>query len=133
MSDAKPLYLQIRDQLKHQMSAGTLAPGQKLPSSRQLATDLGVSRITVTNAYAELEADGLVVSRTGSGTYVAPEWEGKAKGQPAPVPVMPAWQRALMDAGPDSGLNGPHPWREALIRKSQSGRPDGLSFAQARG
>src|SRR5688572_28032150 len=133
MSDAKPLYLQIRDQLKHQMSAGTLAPGQKLPSSRQLAADLGVSRITVTNAYAELEADGLVVSRTGSGTYVAPEWERKAKGQPAPVPVMPGWQRALLEAGPDGALNGPHPWRETLVRKSQSAGPDGLSFAQARG
>src|SRR5687767_4274973 len=104
MSDSKPLYLQIRDQLKHQMASGTLAPGQKLPSSRQLASDLGVSRITVTNAYAELEADGLVASRTGSGTYVAPEWERSAKsgtGEPASLPLMPAWQRALSEPGPD--------------------------------
>ena len=135
MSDAKPLYLQIRDQLKHQMAAGTLAPGQKLPSSRQLAVDLGVSRITVTNAYAELEADGLVVSRTGSGTYVAPEWERGGKGQPAPLPIVPAWQRALSEPGPNGAMNGPHPWREALIRKSQwpDGRPEGISFARARG
>src|SRR5688572_10469416 len=137
MSDAKPLYLQIRDQLKHQMSVGTLAPGQKLPSSRQLATDLGVSRITVTNAYAELEADGLVVSRTGSGTYVAPEWERNGKGLSghAPLPIVPAWQRALSEPGPNGALNSPHPWREALIRKSQwpDGRPEGISFARARG
>ena len=138
MSDAKPLYLQIRDQLKHQMASGALAPGQKLPSSRQLAADLGVSRITVTNAYAELEADGLVESRTGSGTYVAPEWERgpkSVKGQAAPQPVVPAWQRALSELGPDGIPNGPHPGREALLRKCQWPllRPDGISFALARG
>ena len=132
MSDAKPLYLQIKDQLKQQIATGTLAAGQRLPSSRQLAADLRVSRITVTNAYAELEADGLVVSRTGSGTYVAKEWDGAVKGRPTALPVVPAWQRALT-AEPATGT--PHPVREALVRRAQwmANRPGAINFSVARG
>jgi GntR family transcriptional regulator/MocR family aminotransferase len=66
-----PLYRQIEDFLREQIHAGALPPEMRLPSSRELADDLGVNRITVTNAYAELEADGMIYSRPGSGTYVA--------------------------------------------------------------
>jgi GntR family transcriptional regulator / MocR family aminotransferase len=130
-----PLYLQIKEQLRAQIASGTLAAGSRLPSSRQLAADLGVSRITVTNAYAELEADGLIVSRTGSGTYVAPQWElpragrtGGATGEAA----LPQWQRRLLD---EPVVGAVHPAREALVRRSQRSDPRRkmLSFAQARG
>jgi len=67
----KPLYLQVADQLRMQIENGELAPDTRLPASRRLARQLGVNRITVVNAYAELEAEGLVVSRVGSGTFVA--------------------------------------------------------------
>ena len=75
-----PLYQQIRTHLQQGILSGSLAPNTRLPSSRQLARDLGVNRITVETAYSELEADGLVFSRVGSGTYVLP---------PAPMPLQP--------------------------------------------
>jgi DNA-binding transcriptional MocR family regulator len=67
----KPLYLQVADQLRTQIENGELPPDTRLLASRRLARQLGVNRITVVNAYAELEAEGLVVSRVGSGTFVA--------------------------------------------------------------
>lgn len=69
----QPLYLQVAEQLRRQIESGELAPQTRLPPSRILAKKLGVNRITIVNAYAELEAEGLVVSRVGSGTFVAAE------------------------------------------------------------
>jgi len=68
-----PLYQQIKNHLRQGILSGSLPPETRLPASRQLAHDLGVNRITVENAYSELEADGLVFSRVGSGTYVLPQ------------------------------------------------------------
>ncbi|MBK9614209.1 MAG: PLP-dependent aminotransferase family protein [Uliginosibacterium sp.] len=67
-----PLFRQIEQQLREQIEEGRYPPGARLPSTRQLAEELGVSRITVKNAYAELESDGLIGPREGSGTYVLP-------------------------------------------------------------
>ena len=67
----RPLYLQIKDQLREQIERGTLLPGAKLPSSRTLAQELGVSRVTVVNAYAELEVEGLADGHVGRGTFVS--------------------------------------------------------------
>src|SRR3954470_13955865 len=69
---ATPLYQQIETHLRQSIIAGMLAPATRLPAARQVAQDLGVSRITVENAYAALESDGLVERRAGSGTYVLP-------------------------------------------------------------
>lgn len=69
---ATPLYQQITDYLRQGILSGSLAPDTRLPASRQLARDLGVNRITVETAYDELEADGLVFSKVGSGTYILP-------------------------------------------------------------
>ena len=65
-----PLYQQIKTHLQQGILSGSLPPDTRLPASRQLARDLGVNRITVETAYSELEADGLIYSRVGSGTYV---------------------------------------------------------------
>ena len=65
-----PLYQQIKTHLQQGILSGSFAPDTRLPASRQLARDLGVNRITVETAYSELEADGLIYSRVGSGTYV---------------------------------------------------------------
>jgi len=67
-----PLYHQIESYLRQGILSGSLPPDMRLPACRQLAQDLGVNRTTVENAYAKLEADGLVFSRMGSGTYVLP-------------------------------------------------------------
>lgn len=66
-----PLYQQIENFLRREIISGMLQPDTRLPATRQLAQNLGVNRITVANAYAGLEAHGLVYTRLGAGTYVA--------------------------------------------------------------
>jgi GntR family transcriptional regulator / MocR family aminotransferase len=66
-----PLAVQISGQLEAAVTGGVLRAGDRLPSSRDLAATLGVSRTVVTNAYARLFAEGWLEGRHGSGTYVA--------------------------------------------------------------
>jgi GntR family transcriptional regulator len=67
-----PMYKQVTDQIKDAIAAGDLKPNDKLPSVRELSEALNVSAITVKRAYADLEADGFVVTRAGLGSFVAP-------------------------------------------------------------
>ncbi|MDA1277012.1 MAG: GntR family transcriptional regulator [Verrucomicrobia bacterium] len=66
-----PLYQQIVDQLKCEISENRLKPGVPLPSFRALAEDLLVSVITVKRAYEELEREGIIYRRQGLGTFVS--------------------------------------------------------------
>ena len=66
-----PIYEQISSQLKSQIIAGALAPGEALPSIRSLAKDLRISVITTTRAYDELEAEGFLYTVAGKGCFVA--------------------------------------------------------------
>lgn len=66
-----PLYLQLKDQIRQQIETGAWRPGFKLPTERELASILGVSRNTVSMAYRELEAEGELVSSQGKGTFVS--------------------------------------------------------------
>lgn len=66
-----PLYLQLSDQLKSMILSGSLTTGQRLATERTMSENLQVSRNTISLAYYELEKEGLVISRQGSGTYVA--------------------------------------------------------------
>lgn len=65
-----PLYAQLAERLRAAIATGDLAPGELLPSVRQLATRLRLNPGTVVQAYRELETSGLVELRQGSGTYV---------------------------------------------------------------
>jgi GntR family transcriptional regulator/MocR family aminotransferase len=118
-----PLYRQIEKFLREGILSGNLAPDTRLPATRELARDLGVNRITVGNAYAELEADGLICSQVGSGTYVLPPWQI----QPAPgaedVGPWPLWQQDLRRRSDTS--------KRDLILKllNESQHPDPISFA----
>lgn len=67
----EPLYSQIYRQLRDQIIAGTLAPGDALPSIRSLARDLRISVITTKRAYDELERDGFIVTAAARGCFVA--------------------------------------------------------------
>lgn len=62
---------QVHSQLRGLITTGRLAADERLPSVRQLASDLGIAPGTVAKAYRQLEEDGLVVSRTGAGTRVS--------------------------------------------------------------
>src|SRR5689334_5372139 len=65
-----PIFRQIYDGLRRAILDGRLRPGQRIPSTRSLAADLGVSRLPVLNAYEQLLHEGYLVGRTGSGTFV---------------------------------------------------------------
>ena len=67
------LQAQIYDGVRRAILDGVLTPGSRVPSSRALAADLGVSRTTSLLAYEQLAAEGYLESRRGSGTYVARE------------------------------------------------------------
>lgn len=67
----KPLYLQIKDQIKEAILKGELKEGDLLPSVRGFAIDLGVSVLTTRRVYDELEDEGFAVSQAGRGTFVA--------------------------------------------------------------
>ena len=66
-----PIYRQLDASLRRMILDGTLVAGQKLPSTRQLAQELGISRITVKSVYEQLVAEGYTQARTGSGTFVS--------------------------------------------------------------
>lgn len=70
-----PLYLQLVRRIEAGIEAGQLAPGQSLPSERELAAMTGLSRVTVRKAVATLVEAGRLVQRRGSGTFVAPRVE----------------------------------------------------------
>ena len=67
----QPIYDQIYAQIKAQIIAGKLAPGEALPSIRALAKDLRISVITTKRAYDELEAEGFLYTVAGKGCFVA--------------------------------------------------------------
>lgn len=70
-TDSTPIYEQITRQLRAKIVSGELAPGAALPSMRLLAKELRISVITTKRAYEELEREGLIVTQTGRGSFVA--------------------------------------------------------------
>lgn len=74
-----PLYLQIVNSLKREVSEGRLPAGTPLPSFRGLAGDLLVSVITVKRAYEELEREGIIRRRQGLGTFVSEVAPGRSR------------------------------------------------------
>lgn len=70
-TDSAPIYEQITRQLRAKIVSGELTAGQALPSMRLLARELRISVITTKRAYEELEREGLIVTQTGRGSFVA--------------------------------------------------------------
>ncbi|HTU33545.1 MAG TPA: PLP-dependent aminotransferase family protein [Candidatus Acidoferrum sp.] len=75
-----PLYAQIYAAYRARILAGELQAGQQIPSTRELAAELGISRIPVLDAYAQLLAEGYFESRVGSGTFVSGSLPGGLDG-----------------------------------------------------
>ena len=109
-----PLAVQISAQLQAAVTGGVLRAGDRLPSSRDLATTLGVSRTVVTNAYARLFAEGWLEGRHGSGTYVADVATPPVPPRTAPLPLplpgsiaqMPSIEALKSANEPDQGRSG---------------------------
>src|SRR5215813_4516390 len=69
--DRRPIYRQVAEEIKALIARGELAEGATLPPVRQLAADLGVNMNTIATAYRELQDEGLLAVRHGSGAVVA--------------------------------------------------------------
>lgn len=95
-ADSRPLYVQIMDAVRRGLVRGTLGPEDPLPSVRELASDLRVNPRTVSQAYAQLEREGVVHIRHGKGTFVAPEV--RPDQQQRPRLAKEVARRALADA-----------------------------------
>src|ERR1700761_8057197 len=96
-SAPQPLRAQLETSLREAIRDGRLRGGERLPSSRELARGLGVSRGMVQECYGQLLAEGYLISRGGSATRVADIRERPAEAaSPAPAPARPHLDRALI-------------------------------------
>ena len=69
--DVRPIYAQIIDGVKEQITAGILRTGDKLPSVRELASELAINPNTIQRSYRSLEAEGWIVTVPGKGCFVS--------------------------------------------------------------
>ena len=113
--DARPIYTQIVDGYRAQISAGVLEPGEKLPSVRELAVQLSINPNTIQRAYRQLEALGWIATVPGKGCFVCglPEYALEEQKE-----LLAAFDRAAMDLI-HSGVS-----RETLIARLQEGGKD---------
>ena len=124
-----PVYVQLYEQLRDLILRRVLRREERLPSSRLMAAELGVSRATVIAAYDQLVGEGYIAGRAGSGMYVCPLPEetltvSGAVPRPAPAPAtpprgrpweeVPGWPPPLQPGEPDCRLFPAAEWSRAL-------------------
>ena len=90
-SSRRPLHAQLEDGLREAVRSGRLPADGRLPASRALAADLGISRRLVVDAYAQLRAEGYLIARRGAGTYVAGAPAAPTAPAAEPPPTTPAF------------------------------------------
>ncbi|HET9966991.1 MAG TPA: PLP-dependent aminotransferase family protein, partial [Streptosporangiaceae bacterium] len=105
-SAREPLRIQLETSLREAIRGGRLRAGERLPSSRELARELGISRGMVQECYGQLLAEGYLTSRTGSATRVADISGPQPAGQPAPV-GQPAAAGQLAPVGQPAAAGQP--------------------------
>lgn len=95
-NDDAPIYRQVVRQVVEGVASGALAPGERLPSLRAMAQQLAVAPLTVKKAYDVLEADGVIETRRGQGTFVS---EAVARSTRSAVQrVRPLARRLVVEA-----------------------------------
>jgi GntR family transcriptional regulator/MocR family aminotransferase len=128
----QPLRVQLEDELRDAIRQGRLAGGERLPSSRALARELGISRGLVSECYAQLQAEGYLTSRGGSATRVAEGLRAvAAESAPARTP-----ERVEIDflAGVNDLTSFPrNDWSWAVRRACREATSEALGYADARG
>jgi len=131
-STAVPLHRQLADGLRDAVRSGRLAPGTRLPSTRVLAGDLGVSRRLVVDAYSHLVAEGFLLSRRGSGTTVAlvdsasgAEWGAIEPTRRYDVDFLPGT--------PDLGSFPRHAWLRSLRQGLAETESDAFGYVDPQG
>jgi GntR family transcriptional regulator / MocR family aminotransferase len=128
----EPLHRQLANGLRDAIRTGRLAPQTRLPSTRVLAADLGVSRRLVVDAYSQLTAEGFLLSRHGSGTQVATV---DAASAPVGVVAEPVRQFDVDFApgSPDLGSFPRHAWLRALRQGLAEIESDAFGYVAPQG
>jgi GntR family transcriptional regulator / MocR family aminotransferase len=129
---SEPLRSQLERGLRDAIRSGRLQPDERLPSSRELARELGVSRGLVLECYTQLQAEGYLTSRGGSATRVAPG----AEAPPGPPPRPAAQVRPSIDfrhGVPDLASFPRRDWAWALREACRSVPAAELGYVDARG
>jgi len=127
----EPLHAQLEHALREAIRSGRLATGERLPATRVLAAELDVSRGVVVEAYAQLTAEGYLVTRRGAGTVVA------GAGRPAPAPQPPPHPRAVPEdfhpGTPDLASFPRGAWLRSLRAVLRDAPHDALGYADPAG
>ncbi|MFH8988976.1 PLP-dependent aminotransferase family protein [Streptomyces sp. NPDC017940] len=123
----------LTDALREAVRGGRLAPGTRLPSSRSLATDLGIARNTVADAYADLVAEGWLTARQGSGTRVAERAVPGPVAAPRPRRTGGAPTYDLMAGRPDVASFPRAQWLKSARRALAAAPDDALGYGDPRG
>ncbi|MCX6401734.1 MAG: PLP-dependent aminotransferase family protein [Propionibacteriales bacterium] len=136
-NDRRPLGGQLADQIRRQVTDGRLAAGDRLPSSRALATELGVARAVTEVAYGQLVAEGWLEGRHGSGTFVSAS--APATTPPRPTRRHSPAERPLLrlDAGtpwidPRYADLWRRAWRDVSTARPPSGYDDPRGLPELR-
>ena len=120
---AGAVYQQLRDAI----TSGRLVAGDRLPTSRDLAADLGLSRTTIATVYARLSAEGYTTGRTGDGTFVAASQQRTSQPESGPRRVDLAaprpWRADLRTGRPDPRLFPVVAWRRSALTALQAPPP----------
>jgi GntR family transcriptional regulator / MocR family aminotransferase len=135
---AEPLRLQLERELREAIRSGRLAAGERLPSSRAMAAELGISRGLVIECYSQLQAEGFLSSRTGSATRVAAGALAPAPSlSPRPEPAGPAPSpRLAVDfcpGVPDLTSFPRADWARAMRDSCRNATPSELGYGDPRG
>lgn len=133
----EPLGVQLSAQVRALVLDGVLARGDRLPSSRALAADLGVSRAVAEQAYEQLLAEGWLEARHGAGTFVASSGGGARHPSRAARPAPSTPPRVRLDAGtpwidPRHAAGWRRAWREVSAARPPRGYDDPRGLPELR-
>ncbi len=122
----------LEEALRDAVRTRRLAPGLRLPSSRSLALDLGVARNTVADAYGQLVAEGWLVARAGSATWVADPASTMEASQ-TPAPPVAGLRYDLRPGSPDVSAFPRAAWLAAVRRALDAAPAEALGYGDPRG
>src|SRR5262249_53120321 len=131
-SGAEPLRSQLEREVREAIRTGRLAAGERLPSSRALATELGISRGLVLECYSQLQAEGFLTSHTGSATRVAAGALTPTE-LPAPAPPAPPLSVDFLPGVPDLTSFPRRDWSWAMRESCRDATPAELGYGDPRG
>ena len=97
--DARPIYSQIVDNFRNQITAGILQQGDRLPSVRELAAELAINPNTIQRAYRDMEAEGMIFSVPGKGNFAPDDLEPLKAAQNVVLTELDELVKKLQAAG----------------------------------